>query len=993
MDRGRNSGVTGIVDLGELAPKFTARCYGFQESLSINLLDASGRGDGLFPEQRPITAAGTLVVSGKVQLAGYPRPNAWKGEKGSIRLQLHTGVTETVSVRVIGYSATQSEKDQDLWTVQLTCQIRTDPTLAGFTGTQATAATELLSDKELWANLTKSIDPKSLQDSATQRFLLWAVSDDDTAEVVRIQEMIGAALTPVLGLKLRATTFSRVGKDGCYLDFTWARRNTQDDVEQGETTYRIDPSLLTDEVRITRVELDATPDGGITVPGLVLRDTEKNQLHDTRWAITYIFGQTTHQQDVEFDGTFTVDDPRDLLDSAAIRLVNSSSTPPASLSTPPSGLKLRNLRSQQSTDAGKWVHSAEYGRTDSEDDATYPKIHTTDDANNIADEAVRAQVWDTAGSAPALPTDAPTNNVKLIAFTDAPLTPFKKARVWLYGPKNSADELILPNYETTTDASALDSTAIRAYLDGDSVPSTPSGMVLRDTKVRPVTLGLGVNRTLTILIFGTRTRQEDIEFLESKAVTETGQIDREPVIVKVNSSSTPPDFDALNPDSTNLSVYSIVSRQHTDAGKWVHACQYAPLASLEKDTAERQHDETDPALLDEESTRVLYGPTSTPSADPGVSGKVLFKTDSRRVGKAKYRYVYTYRWRTTAQAEEAQRTRTTTDLSALESQATTADVWKITDGAPADPTLSGFVLIDKSDEETPNPAYRLRVYRWGLVTNQQRIEFGETDASADPMGINERSTASVVAHSGTAAELADSLLASNQSDPLFAGVKVKKITPDKALQIIRQAGGNLNLHSGSAHSVREAVRGIPFGALIGPIATNGAVTGWQELRPGAISTSSLTALVLINFNGGDFRARPIYIQRSLGRFVLRRIYTADTEDGPNGEPLAWTRKQFLAVRGHANLSDFLGYSTGEVIYAGPAAAYSFSVNGTRRLIMDYLFQTDDWKFFNDGYLPEGRTSELIAGSVQRSGLFYSSLFEMGAGVNFPTQSDFDGFLT
>jgi hypothetical protein len=160
---------------------------------------------------------------------------------------------------------------------------------------------------------------------------------------------------------------------------------------------------------------------------------------------------------------------------------------------------------------------------------TFPKIQTTDDANNIADDAMRAEFWNVGDTPPALPSDAPANNVKLIDFTDVPITPTQNMRVWLYGPHDSRDKVVLPNYETVADASDLQSTAVRACLDGEAI-SDPAGYVLRSTKTHPITLSLGVNRTLTVKVYGLRTTAQDIENpgtfndIEVDALASKGQV-------------------------------------------------------------------------------------------------------------------------------------------------------------------------------------------------------------------------------------------------------------------------------------------------------------------------------------------------------------------------------------------------------------------------------------------------------------------------------------
>lgn len=153
---------------------------------------------------------------------------------------------------------------------------------------------------------------------------------------------------------------------------------------------------------------------------------------------------------------------------------------------------------------------AQWSMNDSKDSTLYPKISTTDDAENIEDAAMRAQLWNTGSSPPALPTDLPTNNVKLDKFADYPLNPLVNLRVWIYGESNSRDRAVLPHYETTADASNLESTAMRACLDGESI-SDPAGYTLRLTKTIPLSFSLGINRVLTVKIYGLRTTAQDIE--------------------------------------------------------------------------------------------------------------------------------------------------------------------------------------------------------------------------------------------------------------------------------------------------------------------------------------------------------------------------------------------------------------------------------------------------------------------------------------------------
>jgi hypothetical protein len=61
------------------------------------------------------------------------------------------------------------------------------------------------------------------------------------------------------------------------------------------------------------------------------------------------------------------------------------------------------------------------------------------------------------------------------------------------------------------------------------------------------------------------------------------------------------------------------------------------------------------------------------------------------------------------------------------------------------------------------------------------------------------------------------------------------------------------------------------------------------------------------------------------------------------------------------------------------------------VIVDYEFQTDNWKHMNDGYLPEGPTY-VNSGSISTSGAFNATMLEAGYICIFPDQNDFSGFL-
>lgn len=623
-------------------------------------------------------------------------------------------------------------------------------------------------------------DPKSLNDEE-------AISGITSGAYVS-----SSPPSPTLsGVKHRRTVAVRVGGTPEQWQYTYyfARKNTEDDVEMDGSEYTVDQSgnVVSGSAKVTVVESDGTPDGGVTVSGFVLRDVEKKQLHDSKWAITYVFGQTTHEDDIELPGTIATDDPSNLVDEATVTVVNSSSTYPIGLDTPPSGLKLRGVRSVQITNGGKWVHKGEYGRRNTEDDEEMGGT-----AYDVDESALQDKASVTVVEADGTPDGGVTvSGLVLRNTTKKQLHDSKWAITYHFDKTTSEEDVTYPGSISVDDSSNLiDEATVTLVNSSSSYPvaldTPPSGLVLRTVRSQRLTDAGKWKHTGE---YGRRTVQQDHEYLKSESTAESGKLEQKEIVVRVQSSATP-DSTALNPDSTNLSLGWSVSHRET-AGLWVHAFHFTPLTPTEEMTARFERYETDPVLLNNENTRVLFNTTSTPDAAPSVSGQVHYKTTVTRVGKAKYRYVYEFRYRTSADELEAQHTETTTDVSGLESTAVTADVWLVSDGAPVTPTLASFVLRNKRDIELPNPLYRLRIYRWGLTTPQQDIEYPGSKVrfnQLSPLGYH---VTQVKDSATSVVTLGNTLLDTAKTDPTIYNFDLERLNGSKYRETIEYRGTTL----------------------------------------------------------------------------------------------------------------------------------------------------------------------------------------------------------
>lgn len=1061
-DRGNNGGISGTLIGITGGPTFQNLVVAWEVGQGVESMPVPGRGDSdAFVPSIPVRPGGSFVVKGRAQFDQPPTPSSFQGHTGTVVETFHirdgTPAQYSTPVRVDRATFALAKDAKDGWDVVLSGQVTGFPTISGFAASAPSGQSPAALEKELFAGLTKTHDPKNLTDSAQRMFIVRPLTNSDAAELSQLGDLISEAVAPFTGAKAR---FARLEPSRAY-DFgiftvAFAHRTTEDDVEMDGTSYTVDASSLTDTTSVTVVEADSTPDGGVSVSGHVLRDTSKRQLHDSKWAITYHFARRTHEQDVTFPGTITITDPNTLVDSATVTLVNSSSTYPAALDTPPTGLKVRRISSEQLTDAGKYRHTAEYGRTDTaedvinpatatsvdpsglqtggtvaaindstptiptvsgqtlverattvrelnddndlyvtefgqrstEDDVEMPGTGFDADPTDLTSTAQETFVFDAGGTEPeandatvSLPADVvvvseaikPINrdkNQKVIRWgvrtakneiewlrsrrtvdADAhvkdhalvvevttsstpdatgnnpdstnlslysseshrltttqwvhvhefrPFTSEEEAEeginetvddpaaslvgddvrallttnatetapsvsgrsvirrrskkvskteylhTFWYGFRDNAAKLEADKTTTTTDPDDLESEAFTADVWSGSEPSdpaAPSGLKLdskRDLTTDNPTYTLrvyhwrkttsaerivnqntwteedpqdlesrqqvaAINATpsldagyverstrtqelnddneLTIVEGGVRSTKQDIEYLQSKETADSGNLAKRSVVAKVTSSATP-DPTGLNPDTTNLIQYTVETHRVT-ASQYVHIFRFEPLSAEQEMTAQFEGTQVDPASLEDEATRVLYNTTSTPDAAPSVSGRVHWRTTVRRVGQAKYRYVYEYRYRTTAEALEADKTETTTDVSGIESSAVTADVWLVSGGAPATPTLSGYVLRASTDVETGNPLYRCRVYRWGLTTVQQDIENGGSFYEFEQFDNIGHVDTTVLTTTDSLATLAAALRTTYKNDVTFDGGRLERLNANRVKQTLR----------------------------------------------------------------------------------------------------------------------------------------------------------------------------------------------------------------
>ena len=425
-DRGRNNGVTGIVDISG-APTFTAMIYGWGMGLSNGEADNSGRGDDYWGEMIPVTASGQIALSGKIRADGFPLPATWKSLAGSVTLQFANGLTQTVLVVVTGSKLSQSEKATDVWDISLTCRITDSPTQSGWPGSAATGDDPLISTdpKELWMGVNKTLDMEGLASGAIRLYNVWGVSDSDGAEETKLIDILDAIIAttipvPMSDMVLRYGNLTRLGPNAVRITVTFGLRTTRDDIEMPGTVKSNDSGDLQDSATVTSVTSSATPPSTPSAPVGEHWRTDTVQLNPGKWQHTFFYNNTPPAYQAIYSGAPIANDPSNVDDGDVQKIINTSSTPPATPTARLSSLKLRRTVSERITKTPEqWLHTFEFAYRTTEDDVVYQRTQSVSRGDGPRQDVVAGIFQTYATTSVASLTCSAIANVEFAAYRNS----------------------------------------------------------------------------------------------------------------------------------------------------------------------------------------------------------------------------------------------------------------------------------------------------------------------------------------------------------------------------------------------------------------------------------------------------------------------------------------------------------------------------------------------------------------------------------------------
>lgn len=329
-DRGRNGGITGIIDIAGQSGLFGAWFLAVKsDSLETDPIETTGRGD-TFRQFDVLDATGALVVICKVQKSVYPTPASLKGITATVTQTYDTGVTKTATVQITSAVYSYKKQDADYADAILSCQYLTEPELSGFGGTQPAAASfPSLSYKQTWEQLARTIDPYAIQSGAVSRFRMIGVPDTDADEYSMLATFAAstlASLVPFSGLKVRTATFTRTDSWGGFILVQWGLTSTVEDLINPHINSTVDPDSVDNSGEQGAVnEAPVNPN----IPNTLLARTTSQKINDTNTMYIDEWRKVTPRQEIDLLETSLTVDNNDLETGGQhTRLYAVAGTPP-----------------------------------------------------------------------------------------------------------------------------------------------------------------------------------------------------------------------------------------------------------------------------------------------------------------------------------------------------------------------------------------------------------------------------------------------------------------------------------------------------------------------------------------------------------------------------------------------------------------------------------------------------------------------------------------
>ena len=735
---GRNAGLTGLIDLPGFGSgvKFYAAIHKWAARIEGATRPRRGRGGGFWRTVRWMMSTGSVACSGKLSTDGWPVPDAWKGQTGTLTITVDD--TRYISYPIIVTSCQHAydPKVVGVIDIALTAELTAAPTYAGWTGTQPAAVDPSKANLELWEGTAKTIDPQGLQSNATRIIDVWGtLTDTDAAEQTLLTDAIAAAATPVTtphNLKVRSATFNKDSVDGGTITLTFGLTDTGEDVTNPATRTMTDPESLTSEASVAQIGSSPT-----TPVGFVDRGVSVQELNDSKTLYVKQAGLRSTKSDIEYPGTPTDTEASNIGDEARITQVTASATPPAAPAAPVG--KLVRSRTVREND-GRWIHSWDYGNSTAKDKIEYDGTVDTDDPDTLED-AERITSVTTSSTPPATPTPTQASmKLRERQSQRVQATPEKWRHTFIFARTTTAEDVVNRNTQTTTDPEGLESEATAAGIN--ATPTTPGGFVDRGVTISE----LNDLNALHVKRAGLRSTKADREYPGSPTQTDADNIGDKATITQVTASATPP-------SAPSAPVGKLVASEtvRENDSKWIHRWDYSNSTSAEKIAYDGTSVEIDASALKDEEQVTSVNTSSTPPTTPTpTTGLVLRVRRSQRIQTTpeKWKHTWMFGRRTTEQDITFPGTVSTPVIDNIGDKAKITLV-TASSTPPAVPAAPVGKHVATTSEQATDAGKWIHVFEYDNSTRLESIEYEGTRVENDPSDISDEEVVTDVTTSST----------------------------------------------------------------------------------------------------------------------------------------------------------------------------------------------------------------------------------------------------
>lgn len=443
-----------------------------------------------------------------------------------------------------------------------------------------------------------------------------------------------------------------------------------------------------------------------------------------------VWGRTSTAEDVVNESTTETVDVSGLESAATALAINDT---PA---TPTGDTFVATATTTRTLNDGNTATIRTYGlRTPKqarEFDGTFAKT----DPSDLESEGHQTSVYAAGGS----PTAASVpSGLQLVGTQIVTINPQWKQVEYFYAKDTPQQRVEQANTYTVTDPSGLETTASVAALD--ATPSTPAGLYVRGSRDQKQTN----DHTLTTILCGTRTTQEDREFPGTFYVVDPNALETEGTDTRVYTGTAAPSVSPAH--GTKIVATKDEALDH------VHRQQTVTLGLTDsKDKVELPGTwyDVDPNALETSGldTSVFVTDDGEPGDPSPANGTKIVARKIVQLNGINSQRTITLGLADSADKALNPRTTEDKDPNDLDSTKTTA-VLIDPDSPPADPSApSGYKLRHKDDIKLVDGTGTVRVYKWALTDTADDELFRHKRTLTDPNDLDSEQSSALIFATG-----------------------------------------------------------------------------------------------------------------------------------------------------------------------------------------------------------------------------------------------------